>query len=398
MIGPFELSTYLFSMNAIASISHTFQEKFHRKPLLFIAPGRINLIGEHTDYNEGFVMPASIDKHMVFAIAPNGNDRCNIYAQDYEEGVTFSIHDLNPGETWVNYLMGVIDGFERKGLKIDGVDCVFGGNIPAGAGLSSSAALCSGFGFALNEIFNHRVNRLVLARIAQYAEHEFAGLKCGIMDMYASLYGQKDTALLLDCKNNTHELLPVSLQNYSLLLIDTKVKHSLASSAYNDRRASCEEGVRIIHKKYPHVHSLRDVNLVMLYEHQHMMSKDTFVKCLFIVEEIDHVQKAAQLLKAGDLKGFGHLMYQTHWGLSKAYDVSCEELDFLVTMAEEEKDKVIGSRMMGGGFGGCTINLIANDRIDAFSQKIRANYFGTFKKEPDFYPVNIAEGVHQLKD
>jgi len=385
-------------MNPIDSISKTFQEKFHRAPLLFIAPARINLIGEHTDYNEGFVMPAAIDKHMVFAIAPSNNDRCNIYAQDFDEGATFSIHDLNPGETWVNYLMGVVDGFARRALPVGGVDCVFGGNIPAGAGLSSSAALCSGFGFALNELFHAKATRLDLAKIAQYSEHEFAGLKCGIMDMYASLFGQEEGALLLDCRSNTHELLPVHLKNYSLLLIDTKVKHSLASSAYNDRRHSCEEGVRIIHKKYPQVRSLRDVSRMMLYEHQDLMGEDTFVKCLFIVEEIERTQKAGGLLKAGDLKGFGNLMYETHRGLSQAYEVSCEELDFLVALAEEEKDVVIGSRMMGGGFGGCTINLIATDRIGAFSEKIRANYFGTFKKEPDFYPVNIAEGVHQLKD
>ena len=385
-------------MNSIDSISKTFQEKFHRQPLIFIAPGRINLIGEHTDYNEGFVMPASIDKHMVFAIAPNGNSRCNIFAQDLEEGVTFSVQDAVPGETWVNYLMGVLDAFERRGLPVGGVDCVFGGNIPAGAGLSSSAALCSGFGFAINEIFNAKATLLDLARIAQYSEHEFAGLKCGIMDMYASLFGQKEQALLLDCRSNTHELLPVQLKGYLLLLIDTKVKHTLASSAYNDRRASCEEGVRIIRKQYPQVHSLRDVTRVMLYEHQDQLGEDTFIKCLFIVEEIERTQKAGEWLKKGDLRSFGNLMYETHWGLSQAYEVSCEELDFLVALAEEEKDQIIGARMMGGGFGGCTINLIATDRIGAFSEKIKANYFATFKKEPDFYPVNIAEGVHQLKD
>ena len=385
-------------MNSIDSITKTFQEKFHRKPFVFIAPGRINLIGEHTDYNEGFVMPAAIDTHMVFAIAPNDNDRCNVYAQDFDEGVTFSVHDLNPGETWVNYLMGVIDGFERKGLTVGGVDCVFGGNIPAGAGLSSSAALCSGFGFALNEIFNKKLSKLDLAYIAQYSEHEFVGLKCGIMDMYASLFGEKDSALLLDCHSVTHELLPVHLKEYSLLLIDTKVKHSLASSAYNDRRASCEEGVRIIHKTHREVASLRDVTKLMLYENQDKIGDDAYIKCLFVVEEIERTQRAAQFLKAGDLKKFGDLMYETHWGLSKAYDVSCEELDFLVNLAEEERTTVIGSRMMGGGFGGCTINLVANDRIASFSEKVRGKYFGTFKKEPDFYPVNLSQGVHQLKD
>jgi galactokinase len=385
-------------MNSIESVVQLFEQKFHHAPLVIVAPGRINLIGEHTDYNDGFVMPAAIDKHMVFALAPSGGERSNIHAMDFDEGVNFSIHDLNPGETWVNYLMGVMDAFQRRGAEIHGVDCVFGGNIPAGAGLSSSAALCSGFGFALNQIFKAKFTTLQLAHIAQYAEHEFAGLMCGIMDMYASLFGQKDKALLLDCRSQKHEVLPFQSKDYSLLLIDTKVKHSLASSAYNDRRASCEEGVWIINKINPKVHSLRDVPRTMLYEYQDKLGEDTFVKCKFVVEEIDRTQRAGQLLRQNDLKNFGKLMYETHWGLSQAYDVSCEELDFLVSLAEEEKEFVIGSRMMGGGFGGCTINLVANDRIGAFSEKVRSKYFGTFKKEPDFYPVNLSEGVHQLKD
>ncbi|HEY5824978.1 MAG TPA: galactokinase [Cyclobacteriaceae bacterium] len=385
-------------MNSVDSVVKLFKEKFHRTPFVFIAPARINLIGEHTDYNDGFVMPAAIDTHMVFAVAPSGSDRSNIYAMDFDEGVTFSIHDLNPGETWINYLMGVMDGFQRKGKVIHGVDCVFGGNIPAGAGLSSSAALCSGFGFALNQIFSGGLTKLELAKIAQYAEHEFAGLMCGIMDMYASLFGEKDKALLLDCRSLKHQSVPFKSKDYSLLLIDTKVKHSLASSAYNDRRASCEEGVFILNKINPKVHSLRDVTKAMLYEHQDKLGEDTFIKCQFVIEEIDRTQRAGQLLIGSDLKSFGKLMYETHWGLSKAYDVSCAELDFLVTLAEDEKNSILGSRMMGGGFGGCTLNLISNDRIGAFSDKVMAKYFGTFKKEPDFYRVNLSEGVHQLKD
>jgi galactokinase len=192
--------------------------------------------------------------------------------------------------------------------------------------------------------------------------------------------------------------LPFQSKDYSLLLIDTKVKHSLASSAYNDRRASCEEGVYVLNKINPKIHSLRDVSKAILYEHQDKLGEDTFIKCQFVVEEIDRTQRAAQLLIGNDLKNFGKLMYETHWGLSKSYDVSCAELDFLVTMAEDEKNSILGSRMMGGGFGGCTLNLISNDRIDAFSEKVRAKYFGTFKKEPDFYPVNLSEGVHQMKE
>jgi galactokinase len=384
--------------DSIHQVAKIFREKFHHHPLLVIAPARINLIGEHTDYNEGFVMPAAIDRHMVFAMAPSGTDHCNIYASDFDEGVNFSITDLNPGETWVNYLMGVYDGFERMALKVGGVDCVFGGNIPAGAGLSSSAALCSGFGFGLNEILNARLSRIELAKIAQHSEHEFAGVMCGIMDMYASLLGEKNSALLLDCRTEKHETLPVKLKDHSLLLVDTKVKHSLASTAYNDRRASCEEGVKIVHKKNSAVKSLRDVSQVMLYENQDAMGEDIFLKCQYVVKEIERTQQAAKFLKAGDLSAFGNLMYETHWGLSQAYDVSCEELDFLVAIAEEDKSKIIGSRMMGGGFGGCTINLVANGHEGAFSERVRENYFATFKKEPDFYQVNLAKGVHLWKE
>jgi len=377
-------------------ITQKFQERFKKKPSLFVAPGRINLIGEHIDYNEGFVMPAAIDKHFVFAVAPSGNEKCNIYAHDYEEGVSFSIHDLNPGEAWINYLMGVLDGFRRQGLLKGGVDCEFGGNIPSGSGMSSSAALCCGFGFALNEIFSMGLDRKSLAQIAQYAEHEFAGVNCGIMDQYASLFGEKNSALLLDCRNLTHEVLPFHCSSHSLLLVDTKVKHALGSTAYNDRRDACEQGVKVIRKKYPLINSLRDVTRTMLYETQDELGEDIFIKCLFVVAEIDRAQKAGELLKRNDWKGFGELMYEAHWGLSQAYEVSCEELDYLVMLAEEDKNVVPGSRMMGGGFGGCTINLIDKDKEEIFKEIVCQKYFATFKKEPEFYSVKLSQGVHKL--
>jgi galactokinase len=386
-----------YKMDLADIVANTFREKFHRAPLIVMAPGRINLIGEHIDYNEGFVLPAAIDRYLVFAIAPNDSNQCHVFAQDLNEGSSFAVDDLHRGFSWMNYLMGVMDGLRQRGLKTGGIDCVFASDIPAGAGLSSSAALCSGFGFALNQLFNLGADRLELARIAQYAEHEFAGLLCGIMDMYASLFGKKDAALLLDCRSLTHELLPVQLKGYSLLLIDSKVKHMLASSAYNERRACCEVGVSIIGKQHAEVQSLRDVPRALLQQYRDKMSKEVFSKCSFVVEEIERTQRAAQLLKANDLKGFGQLMYDTHDGLSRIYDVSCAELDFLVALAAEEKDHVLGARMMGGGFGGCTLNLVANEWKDAFCKKVGAKYFATFKKEPDFYPVNLSEGVHQLK-
>ena len=377
-------------------ISTEFSTRFHKKPSLFLAPGRINLIGEHIDYNEGFVLPAAINKHFVFAMTPSGNEKCNIYSNDFEEGVSFSIHDLHPGEEWINYLMGVLDAFERKGLLKQGVDCVFGGNIPTGAGMSSSAALCTGFGFALNEVFELGLDKLALARMAQYSEHEFVGVNCGIMDQYASLFGEKNSALLLDCRNLTHEVVPFGFSKHSILLVDSKVKHTLGTTAYNERREACEEGVRIIRMKHPEVQSLRDVSRVMLYGEQDKLGEEIFIKCRFVIEEIARAQKGGELLKSKDLIGFGALMYEAHWGLSKAYEVSCNELDHLVLLAEEDKQIVAGARMMGGGFGGCTINLVAKGQEDSFKERVRQKYFATFKKEPGFYPVQLSSGTHKL--
>ncbi len=378
------------------TIQNDFLKRFNKKPFLFVAPGRINLIGEHIDYNEGIVMPAAVDKHFVFAIALNGTDQFRLYAHDLTEEVAFSIHDLKPGNSWVHYLMGVVHGLTHLGKSISGIDCVFGGNIPAGAGMSSSAALCCGFGFALNTLFDLEIDRLTLAKISQNAEREFAGVNCGIMDQYASLFGEIDAALLLDCRTLTHELLPLQLTSHSLLLVDTQVKHSLGSSAYNDRRRACEEGVRVIHTKHPEVLSLRDVSHNMLYEYQDQLGEDVFIKCLYVEEEIQRAKRAGALLKNDDLAGFGELMYQTHWGLSQAYEVSCEELDYLVMLAEENKNAVLGARMIGGGFGGCTLNLMRKSDEPEFKERVWQKYFATFKTEPKFYPVRLSQGVHQI--
>jgi galactokinase len=376
-------------------VERFFVERFKSQPAIFIAPGRINLIGEHTDYNDGFVMPAAIDRHITFAITPNGTNQCTVYALDYNEEISFSLDELKAGDGWVNYLMGVLHGLHQIGFNLKGVNCVFGSSIPVGAGLSSSAALCCGFGFALSELFDWQLARLAIAKVAQYSEHHFAGVKCGIMDQYASLFGVENSALLLDCRELAHEVLPIHFGDYRLMLIDTKVKHALASTAYNDRRAACEDGVRVLAKYQPNIKSLRDVSRVALYEHQDELGEDVFIKCLFVVEEIARTQEAAQLLKAGDLAAFGAKMYETHWGLSQAYDVSCEELDFLVSLAEEDTSMVVGSRMMGGGFGGCTINLVRKDKVDYIRGYVHEKYFATFGKEPDFYLMNLSQGVHQ---
>ena len=381
-------------MSFVTNIRTQFIERYKKEPLLVIAPGRINLIGEHTDYNGGFVMPAAVDREIIFAVASNGTDQFNFYSIDYNETFSFRTDVLKAGGQWYNYLMGVVNGFLQRGLQLSGVDCVFGGNIPTGAGMSSSAALCSGFGFALNEIFKSNLSRLDLARIGQQAEHEFAGVRCGIMDQYASLFGQKDSALLLDCRSLTHEYVPVNFRAVQILLIDTKVKHALASSAYNDRRAACEEGVAALHKRNPTINSLRDVSIDILGILQQLVSADVFTKCKFVVEEINRTQQAATYLKSNRVREFGKLMFETHWGLSHAYEVSCRESDFLVTLAEEVPEEVFGARQMGGGFGGCIIHLIRNEAVEKYSLKVREKYVATFKKEPDFYSVALNEGVH----
>jgi galactokinase len=384
---------------------HLFRELFNKEPLLFAAPGRINLIGEHTDYNEGFVLPAAVDKQIIFAVAPNDTGQYNIYSADFNESVSFSAATLAPGNGWANYLMGVVDGLLDRGVRpggVDcgvrpgGVDCVIGGDIPTGAGMSSSAALCSGFGFALNGIFSLGLSRLDLALIGQRAEHRFAGVRCGIMDQYASLFGKKDAAILLDCRSLTHEYIPVHLKDYQLLLIDTCVKHALASSAYNDRRLACEEGVRAIQKVNPSVHALRDASMQDLIGIQSSLAPGVFARCQFIIEEIERARTAAEWLAQGDVAGFGKAMYQTHWGLSKHYEVSCDESDFLVRLAEAHPAVIAGARMMGGGFGGCVILLIRKEAVREFSAKVVDKYVATFKKEPDFYSVNISDGVHPI--
>lgn len=371
-----------------------FEKQFNHKPFLFTAPGRINLIGEHTDYNGGFVMPAAIDKQFEFAIAPNATNQFNLVAIDLDQTISFTSNQLQAGHQWHNYLMGVVDGFLRRGKNIESVNCVFSSTIPAGAGLSSSAALCSGFGFALNEIFECNLTKLDLALIAQEAEHNFAGTKCGIMDMYASIFSKENSVMLLDCRTNQHEYLLADFAAYDLLLIDTKVKHTLNDGGYNDRRASCEEGVKIMQQKFPSIKLLRDVSKEMLESSKSLLSEKIYRRCFYVVDEIERTQKAASFLKAKDLENFGKLMYDTHWGLSKQYEVSCAESDWLVTYASE--NKITGARQMGGGFGGCTLNLIKKELVNDLKEDVRKNYFETFNIEPKFYPVKISEGVHQV--
>jgi galactokinase len=377
-------------------VTEIFKKKFGDGYRIFQAPGRINLIGEHTDYNLGFVMPGAIDKYIHLAIKPNNNGSYRIFAANVDENVEFTIDQPTtelPG--WARYPAGVIKELALLGHEIKGFDAVFGGNIPSGAGLSSSAALESAFGVALNALNNLKMTPFEIAKAGQMAEHNSVGVKCGIMDQFASVFGKKNQLLRLDCRDLSYELLPFNAFGYTLLLADTCVKHSLASSAYNQRREQCEEGARIIAQSFPQVKSLRDVDFSMIDQTREQLDAVVLKRCEYVVEENDRLLKASDALKAGDMDLLGELLYGSHYGLKDKYEVSCTELDFLVEVAQQTPG-VLGARMMGGGFGGCTINLIKTDAVADFKSKATDLFNQSFGKEPKFYEVSIANGAREV--
>jgi galactokinase len=371
-----------------------FQEHFGIEPLIIRSPGRINLIGEHTDYNDGFVMPAAIDKEIVLAIAPSNDATSRIYSFDFHQ--LFEIDLLNPqpvkSPLWANYILGVARQFVDRGVSLKPFNCFFGGNIPKGSGLSSSAALEGAFAFAFHELNRQSISRIDLAKIGQWSEHNFVGVRCGIMDQFANMMGKEDHVIRLDCRSMEYEYFPFRLRDHTIVLFNSGVKHSLASSEYNVRRSECEEGVRILQKKYPAALSLRDVSVDMLHEMKHELSHNVYDRCRYIVDEIVRVQSASDDLQRNDLPLFGKRMYQTHDGLSKLYKVSCEELDYLVGLVKDNP-AVLGSRMMGGGFGGCTINLIQNNAVESVVNHVRDQYKKKYRIDPEIYKVQIKNGT-----
>ena len=372
-----------------------FKELYGQEPLLFRSPGRVNLIGEHTDYNEGFVLPAAINKEIFFAITPNNTDTIKLYSFDLEEQATYSLQSINRTETsWANYLLGVVAQFQEADLKVKGFDLVFGGNVPIGAGLSSSAAVECGLAFALNHIFGFNLDRFTLAKMAQKAEHEFAGVRCGIMDQFASLFGKKEHVVKLDCRSLEYKYYRFDMSHYRIVLCDTQVKHSLALSEYNTRRQECETGVTILHKYYPEVKSLRDATIAMLEKHQHEFDPVVYKRCKYVVQENARVEEACESLYNGDLQTFGKKMYASHHGLQHDYEVSCPELDFLVKQAKQH-EAVTGARMMGGGFGGCTINIVSIDALDDFTARMSAAYQQQFNVPLKTYIAEIVDGSSQ---
>jgi len=379
-------------MNA-QDLRSTFKRLFNAEPILVRSPGRINIIGEHTDYNGGFVMPAAIDKAIYVGISKREDDEIHLFSESYQQFDISSIQNLQKSEnSWANYILGVADQLKERGYALGGFNFYIDGDVPLGAGLSSSAAVECATGFALDQLFSLEVPKLDIALVAQKAEQTFAGVNCGIMDQFASVFGQKDQAIMLDCRSMQHSYIPLKLDGYKLLLLNTNVKHALADSAYNKRRAQCEQGVAWIKEHYPNVNTLRDVTLEMLEAHVKPKDEEVFTKCSFVVKEIGRLLTAAEQLVNGNLHGLGHLMFETHEGLSKDYEVSCKELDFLV---EEVKplDEVLGARMMGGGFGGCTINIVKEEKIADLIEELSSKYLLQFGLKLDAYIVQTDNGT-----
>lgn len=381
----------------IFTINQQFNHLFGSQPVLFAAPGRVNLIGEHTDYNEGFVLPGAIDKRICVGIHKNETRQMNVFGLQYGEMVNLSLDDLQPREDWVTYLAGMAFHLQKDGYELGGVDVVIGGDVPLGGGLSSSAAVCSSFGFALNDMFCLGLSRMQLALFGQRTEHTFAGVKTGIMDQFASLHGKEDHVMKLDCRSMEYEYIPFDYHDYKIVLVNTMVKHSLASSEYNTRRHECEEGVAILKKHYPDIRSLRDVSIAMLDQHKDELPEVIYKRCAYVVNENGRLLKGCEVLQRHDLQAFGQLMYQSHEGLSKYYEVSCPELDFLAEQAKD-MDYVAGARMMGGGFGGCTINLVRAEAVTKFTALMQQRYENEFGRTPEVYVTQIEEGATKLSN
>ena len=372
-------------------INEIFKEKFGENGTLYASAGRVNLIGEHTDYNGGFVFPGAIDKVIMAEIRPNGTDKVRAFSIDIDDYAEFGLNEEDaPSQGWARYIFGVCREIQKRGGKVEGFDTVFAGNVPLGAGLSSSAALESCFAFALNDLFNdNSIDKFELARIGQSTEHNYCGVKCGIMDQFASVFGKKGNLMRLDCRSMEFEYFPFNPEEYELVLVDIRIKHELKDSPYNKRRESCE---RVAAKLG--VETLRDADAAMLEAVKGEISAEDYSRAKFVIEEKERVLAVCDALNAGDYETVGQKMYETHAGLSKDYEVSCVELDFLNDVAKEMG--VTGSRIMGGGFGGCTINLVKKDLTDKFVTEVKERFNKEYGHEPVVYNVVISDGARKL--
>ncbi len=381
-------------MNTTA-LREKFKSLYGVEGVVYTSPGRINIIGEHTDYNGGFVLPGAIDKAMYCEIKPNGTNKVRAYALDLNESCEFGLEETDkPSQQWACYIFGMCREMAKKGKPVQGFDTVFAGDVPLGAGMSSSAALESCFGFALNDQYNLGFTRMEIALMGQQTEHNYCGVMCGIMDQFASCNGKEGYLMRLDCRSLEFEYVPFDPKGYKVVLINTCVTHNLAGGEYNKRRASCERVVAVIAKRHPEVKLLRDANLEWLKEVKAEVNPIDYMRAEFVIEEIQRLLDACAAMEKGDYETAGQKMYETHEGLSKKYWVSCPELDFLNIMAKE--CGVTGSRVMGGGFGGCTINVVKEELYDSFLQKTLAAYKNEYGIDAKIYDVVIKDGARKL--
>ncbi len=376
-------------------IQQKFQELFGGEAPIFMSSGRVNLIGEHTDYNGGYVFPGAINYGIMAAVRPNGTDKVKVFSIDFNEYVEFGLNEEDkPAQSWACYVFGVCRETLKRGGKVAGFDSVFAGDVPLGAGLSSSAALESVFAFAINELNGNKIDKFELARIGQSTEHNYCGVKCGIMDQFASIFGKAGSLIRLNCKTGEYKYFPFRPQGYRVVLVDSCVKHELASSAYNRRRESCERAAAAIRKNHPEVEFLSDAKRLWLDEVRDQIPQEDFLRAEYVIGEVQRVLDVCDALERDDYETVGEMMYQTHFGLSRLYEVSCEELDFLNKLAR--KCEVTGSRVMGGGFGGCTINLVKEELYDAFIDAVMTQFTAKFGHAPKIYPVIISDGARKL--
>ncbi|NVJ89572.1 MAG: galactokinase [Flavobacteriaceae bacterium] len=381
------------SKELLNQVKKVFTKRFKNKPYLIFSPGRINIIGEHVDYNEGFVLPAAVNKGIIAAIGKSDTGFSTAIALDLDSTIKFDLDKLKPskGGSWENYVFGVVAELQNRNKVIGDFNIVFKGNIPSGAGMSSSAALENSVVFGLNKLFDLQLSKEEMILISQKAEHNYVGVKCGIMDQYASMFGIKNHALLLDCRTITSKPYAINFKNHQLILINTNVKHNLSDSAYNDRRSVCESIAELLK-----IDSLRDASEKDLEEIINKVTPENYQKALFVIQEIERTQKAAEALQNNNLETLGALLYTSHNGLQHQYKVSCDELDFLVEQAKKDKG-VLGARMMGGGFGGCTINLIERNKVKEFADSTSKAYKNKFNNDCSVYYIELSEGTHIIK-
>lgn len=387
------------TMNQLQDIIGRFQQHFQQSPAMLVkACGRINLIGEHTDYNQGYVLPGAVDKYIYFALGRNESSQFNAVAADINDQISLPISAIKPTDkSWANYLLGILHQFFRYHIETGGINVVFGGNLPIGAGISSSAALEGGFGLAINEFFNEgRFSRSELARLAQRSSNQFIGVPTGIMDQFASLHGKQGHVLKLDCENLQFEYYPFNNHDVQLVLLNSKVSHALENSGYRDRVQETKEGLDYIQSVFPTIRSFKEVSLAMLNQVKKDLRPLVWHRCYYVVSEINRVELVTQALIRQDFKMVGELMFQTHQGLRDDYEVSCEEIDFLVDFAQKQRE-VLGARIMGGGFGGVTINLMEAKHLELFKSKVKTAYRKVFDIDLEVIEVNLVDGTHVIR-